>query len=242
MGAAASITSSITPTPCTVEVLTCASNKSRLFALKELATKQLARNAGEFESPLPWDYDFCRFRPHGVHFVAVSGTIVCGWATLSIETYEGVPTFEVEAITTRRIRMGDQRIGRILHDTIVSYGTAHGLHYIFLHAASVAVAETYTKWGYKKVFESDNSFTIPDSIVGDAVEKYRDHVHQMMMYPLRPSVELTKNFKKMLQKDAEMFTIHGSYGGNYRDVFKGVGGSKMRRTRRLPRQQRRRSA
>jgi hypothetical protein len=225
-------------------VLTCASNTSRLLALKELAATQLARNAGEFESPLPWDYDFCRCRPQGIHFVAVSGAIVCGWATLSMETYEGVPTFEVEAITTRRIRMGDQRIGRILHDAIVSYGMAQGLHYIFLHAASVAVAETYSKWGYKKVFESDDSFAIPESITGDAIETYRDHVHQMMMYPLRSSVELTKNFQKMLQKDAEMFTIHGFYGGNYRNAFKGGSwrGSKRRRTRRLPRRHRRQSA
>jgi ribosomal protein S18 acetylase RimI-like enzyme len=46
--------------------------------------------------------------------------------------------------------MGEQRIGRMLHDEVVRMGQSQGADCIFLHAANESVAGVYTEWGYKK--------------------------------------------------------------------------------------------
>jgi hypothetical protein len=235
----AAAASTATGGTCIVETLTCEKDKARLEELAGLASAQLTSNAAEFEEPYPWGFDFCKFMPDAIHFVAVAESIICGWALVERERFVSYSTLEIGAITTRRKRMGDQRIGRMLHDAMVTYGRENGIDFIFLHAANETVKGTYSKWGYMPIFESEDDMKIPPT--GDAA-KYKEHAARMMFCPLHDDIVLSEKFKDMIRKDALQMAKEGWYGGpnTYRKDYKGEGGG-TRRSRKRSRRNRRRN-
>lgn len=198
---------------CEVQILTCDSNSLLLTELKTLATNQLTANSNEFKEPYPWDYDFCKYNPHAIHFVAVYHSIICGWATISIHTYGTINTAELQAITTRQKKIDNLRIGLILHNSIVQFAQSHAVDILFLHAVSESVAKIYQKWGYKKVFDDDEIYSLNSEV--------RTHAALMMVYNISNLKNLTPQFKEMLIRDAEQIVETGSYGGDYRNIYKG---------------------
>ncbi len=229
---------------CGVEVLTCEKSKDRLLFLQSVARTQLAGNKTEFESPYPWDFDFCTHFPAGLHIVAVTGgkaPIVCGWALLQSDTFKFGKTLEIDGISTRKKRMGDQRIGKMLHSAMVSYGQKEGKDMIFLHAKNDDIASIYKKWGYLQIFSPKELEVLapPSDLSSEKKEEYKGHMERMMYFPLQSDLELTSDFKQMVQKDALHMTKEGWYGGPYRkDYLSSEGGARKRTMRR---RQRRRS-
>jgi hypothetical protein len=214
---------------CTVEILTCDTNRERLAALKDRAEAQRTGNLTEFKSPYPWAFDFCKDLPTGIHFVASTDDTICGWALLEEEGFAGVKTMEIGSITTRRKPMGTQRIGRLLHDTIVTYATDHGKDLIILHAADADVAKIYGKWGYLPVFSEAELATIeatPKILEKGKKEEFSTELRLMMYYKLKS--DIPEKLKEMIIKDAESMALLGWYGGPYRNAYKG-GGRKTRR-------------
>jgi hypothetical protein len=90
-----------------------------------------------------------------------------------------------------------------------------------LHAANESVAGVYTKWGYKKVFEGVEIEELELSI--------QENAGQMMYYPLQSDIRLTPRFKEMVMRDATELATSGSYGGSYRNMYKGKGGARRRK-------------
>lgn len=217
-------------TPCTIEILSCDKNLTRLEELKARAEAQLAANSSEFEDPYPWAFDFCKYIPKGVHFVASTDDVMCGWALLEAERFFGLQTMEIGSITTRRKPMGAQRLGRLLHDTIVAYATENDKDLIFLHAKNSDVAKIYGKWGYLPIFRSEEIATaeVPTKVShGGKETEFRNEMGLMMYYPIHSAVILSDEFKAMILKDVENMTMEGYYGFN-----RPKEGGRRRKTRR----------
>ena len=226
-------------TTCVVEILTCDKNLTRLEELKARADTQLAANSSEFEDPYPWAFDFCKYTPKGVHFVASTDDLICGWALLGAERFFGLQTMEIGSITTRRKPMGTQRLGRLLHDSIVAYATTNGKDLIFLHAKNPDVAKIYGKWGYLPIFRPEEiaAAEIPAKVShGDKETEFRNQLGLMMYFPIKSDIVLSNEFKTMISKDAENMTMEGYYG--FDRPKEGGGRRKTRRrqkrTRRSP--------
>jgi hypothetical protein len=222
---------------CKIEVLTCKDQKDRLLKLQANARAQLSANRTEFDDPYPWDFNFCEFLPEAVHLVAFTEDhipIICGWVLLESDTFKFGKTLEIAGITTRRKRMGSQRIGKMFHDAIVAYGRAQGKDMIFLHAKDSKVAEIYAKWGYIQIVGTKEiaSLDLPSDIPADKMEEYKGHVERMMAFPLRDDFVIGTDFKNMVKKDAHQMTQEGYYGGNYRREYKGGSRRRTRRNRR----------
>jgi hypothetical protein len=200
---------------CVAEILTCDKDIERLEVLKGRAEAQRTSNSTEFEDPYSWGFDFCKHLPKAIHFVASTDDIVCGWALLEAESFFGVKTMEIAAITTRRKQMGTQRIGRLLHDTIVKYAEDNGKDLIILHAKNADVAKIYGKWGYVPFFREEEiraleaSQKVKDSGKDD---KFRAELSLMMYCPIKSDIMIPDKFKAMIIKDAENMTLLGYYG------------------------------
>ena len=59
--------------------------------------------------------------------------------------YYGYKTLEVQSISTRQTPVGDQRIGRLLHTTMLDTLDKDRYDLLFLHAGPVDAYPTYKK-------------------------------------------------------------------------------------------------
>lgn len=229
---------------CIVNILTCekAVEKEELLRLKSLATTQFNSNESEFEAPISWAFDFCEMLPKAIHFVASTESIVCGWAILEPANYYGLKTLEIGAITTRRKRMGEQRIGKMIHDSIGNYGREQEYDLVFLHAKDESVAAIYKKWGYQFVFKPEEirDTSLPASISDESKEdEFKRQMALMMYYSIDKPILLSDAFKTMIKKDSENMTLKGYYGNDRpkegglrkrKNTRRGVAKGKKRRT------------
>ena len=204
---------------CIVNILTCAKavEKEELLRLQSLATTQLNSNKSEFEEPISWGFDFCEVLPKAIHFVASTESIICGWAILDPANYYGLKTMEIAAITTRRKRMGEQRIGKMIHDSIINYASEHKYDLVFLHAKDESVAAIYKKWGYHLVFQPEEirDTSLPTSISDESKgEEFKRQMALMMYYSIDKPILLSDAFKTMIKKDSENMALKGYYGND----------------------------
>jgi hypothetical protein len=156
---------------------------------------------------------------NSIHYVATANNVICGWAMIKSDHYHGYKTFEVESISTRQTPVGEQRIGRLLHTTMLD--TVKKGHYdlLFLHAGSVDAYTTYKKWGYRPVFTEDeiaeivkNSPHVKPHPMYTWYNNLKKNLENVLYYPAKDNLVLNKNFKEMCKNDMIMLVEDGQYG------------------------------
>jgi len=175
---------------CKVEIFHCESpeEKTRIDSLAETAKGQLRRNATEFETLYPWEFTRCQYEPDIIHVIASTDDIVCGWAVLQKHSIAGKNILDLDSITTRRKRMGEQRIGRMIFTKIREFFQNEGLDFIMLHGVNDAVLKTYESWGFTPMFSEEEIVVVPET--PQMLKAYLSH---LMVYP--SSTEVSKSFK-----------------------------------------------
>ncbi len=175
---------------CKVEIFHCESpeEKTRIDSLAERAKGQLRRNATEFETVYPWEFTRCQYEPDVIHVIASTDDIVCGWAVLQKHNIAGKNVLDLDSITTRRKRMGEQRIGRMIFTKIREFFQNEDFDFIMLHGINDAVLKTYTSWGFAPMF-SEKEIELAPKTPGIL----REFLRHLMVYP--SSTEVNKSFK-----------------------------------------------
>jgi hypothetical protein len=185
---------------CKVEIFHCAlpGEKEKIETLAEKAKEQLRRNTSEFEKLFPWDFTRCQFEPDVIHVIASTDDIICGWAVLQENKIAGKNILDLDTITTRRKRMGEQRIGRMMFEKIREYYQTKDLDFIMLHGINDAVLKIYTSWGFAPMFSAEEIASAPET-----PQMLRAFLKHLMIYP--SSTEVSKSFKDtMLEQGIEI--------------------------------------
>jgi hypothetical protein len=198
---------------CKVEIFHCGSaeEKERIETLAEKAKAQHRRNASEFEKLFPWEFTRCQFEPDVIHVIASTDDIICGWAVLQKHEIAGKKILDLDTITTRRKRMGEQRIGRMMFDKIREYSQKEALDFIMLHGINESVLKIYTSWGFAPMFSAEEIASAPET-----PRMLRAFLHHLMVYP--SSTEVSKSFKDtMIEQGIELIKkgyLMVEYGAN----------------------------
>ena len=201
---------------CTIEKLSCKykKQKERLLELQELGYQQ----SKEFKDEYPWTLNY-KLYPHFIHYVAVANNVICGWAYVETNRYHGYKTVEVKSISTRQTPVGEQRIGRLLHTTMLDTVKKGYYDLLFLHAGSVDAYTTYKKWGYRPVFTEDeikeivkNSPHVKPHPMYTWYNNLKKNLENVLYYPTKENLVLNKKFKEMCKNDMIMLVEDGQYG------------------------------
>ena len=207
---------------CKTEVLTCKTERERvrLVDLAKMAEAQMMKNETEFTKMFPWRFVKCEFDEDAIHIVASTETLVCGWAVLREIHREGYNIIDLESITTRRKRMGDQRIGKILFEAIQKYVESNNFDFIVLHGISDSVLNLYAKWGFGPLFSSDEISTI-----GNSPALLKEYLRHLMVYPA--ITEPSQSYKNSVIEEGKAIINNGFLLVNYKNTNGG-----KRKTRR----------
>jgi len=183
---------------CHIEILPCATKKERIEELAEKAKTQLQKNATEFEKVVPWEFPRCQYEPEIIHLIASTEDIICGWAVLRPHETAGYSILELDTITTRRKRMGEQRLGKLMFDAIRDLFQKGGYDFLMLHGINDAVLNIYKSWGFAPLFSKEDLSFAPTS-----PPLLKPFLRHLMIYPA--STEVKKTFKdKMIDEGIEL--------------------------------------
>lgn len=150
-------------------------NSDQMKEVERLAAKAELQ-IDDFLDIYPWE-DGCKGSPPPRHYIATKGgegdETICGWMTVKEGTMEGQNYFYLKEISVIRKKDPSYRgVGRRLHDTLVKEATENGeVDFIHLEPLNNKVAETYKKWGYKKLEGNPKLFYTIKAPPNEAVRK-----------------------------------------------------------------------